>query len=154
MNQRSSQPRTLPARSLRAGLAAGARVLAAALAVLLSIGGAPARSLALFRCVYTDVALTSCCCRGHESAGEAAELARGSCCEAEPVDASLPAGSPGPERVAASIEAPPLSALSALSALLPAPRIAYAPPALRPLRHAVQTRAGPSLIIVHRRLLL
>lgn len=150
-------PRPAPLRSAKAGfrraaLVAGVRVLSAALAVLLSIGGAPARSLALFRCVYTRVALTSCCCRGHEGGSQQAELARASCCEVEAVDARLPAASPGPERVAVS-EAP-LLALHALAAPAPVLRSAYAPPALRPLRHVLQTRAGPPLIIVHRRLLL
>jgi hypothetical protein len=155
--QHLSQPslrarkRALALSRARAFWRAAARALAFALALLVSIG-APVRSFALFRCAYTGQARTVCCCPAHEQM-EGATLSQSCCCSVEQVDASLPAGTIAHDKLASFASAPP--------ALPPAPplslralRVADAPPALRPLRHALETRAGPPLIIMHRRLLL
>jgi hypothetical protein len=120
--------------------------------VVLLMAGTEARSFALFRCALTGAALSTCCCPAEE-VQESAAISRACCCGVEQVEASLPTGFTAPETFA---------------------HLSYAPQAWRPTpvvptgravavrepqsagmrRYAERTRAGPSLIIVNRRLLI
>lgn len=132
-------------------LAAGFRAFAAVMVVLL-VAGTQARSFALFRCELTDTALSTCCCPGAEEQ-ESASISRACCCSVEQVEASLPTGSPAPEKFADVSYVP--------HAWQPTPVVpTWRAVAVRQHqsagmnRYAERTRAGPSLIIVNRRLLI
>jgi hypothetical protein len=121
----------------------------------LLVAAQPAQSFALFRCVYTGTALESCCCPGadpiHDDATE--KLSKTSCCSVEHIDGSLPAGATESHKLvsAALPQVRPLPALHPASEALFQTR---APIATKRLGLAEQPRAGPPLIIAHRRLLI
>lgn len=122
--------------------------------VVLLVLATEAHSFALFRCEFTGVARTACCCcPGTEEAEDNATISRACCCSVEQVDASMPTGTQGPQSPTQHVAAPalwmPELRLPAVHVLPPQP-----PPSAGMRRYAERTRAGPSLIIVHRRLLI
>lgn len=132
-------------------LASSFRAFAAVMVVLI-VAGTQARSFALFRCELTGTALSTCCCPGEEE-HESPAISRACCCSMEQVDASVPTGSTAPETFANLSYAP--------QAWLATPVVpAWRPVAVREpqsagmRRYAQRTRAGPSLVIVNRRLLI
>jgi hypothetical protein len=132
-------------------LAFWARTTAAAMVVLLIVG-TQARSFALFRCELTGVALTACCCPGEEGQ-ESAAISRACCCSVEHFEARLPTGSTAPQTVAHLPYAPQSWQLMPLVPELRA-AVMRQPQSAGMRRYAERTRAGPSLTIVHRRLLI
>ncbi|HKO93681.1 MAG TPA: hypothetical protein VJU61_21155 [Polyangiaceae bacterium] len=122
--------------------------------VVLLVLATEAHSFALFRCKFTGLARTACCCPGSEEVEDSATISRACCCSVEQVDASMPAGAQGPQSPAQHVVAAPALWLPELR--LPTVRMLslQPPPSAGMRRYAERTRAGPSLIIVHRRLLI
>jgi hypothetical protein len=131
-----------------------ARGLALFMLTLLS-AAQPAQSFALFRCVYTGTALGTCCCPGADSVHEdpASTLSKASCCSVEHIASSLPAGAIESHKLAPAL-APHVRLLPALYPASEAFAQTRAPIAMKRLRSADPPRAGPPLIIAHRRLLI
>jgi hypothetical protein len=124
----------------------------AALLVLLLLAGTQSRSFALFRCGYTGVALTACCCPGAEEAETTPQISRACCCNVEQVEGSLPTAAQTPQTSMPLATAPlclPEIRRSAGRVVIVEPL-----PSTGMRRYAERTRAGPSLTIVHRRLLI
>lgn len=131
------------------------RVVGLVLVPALLAAGMPAQSFALFRCQLTGAVLGSCCCAGDEASHDDAPVssyAPDDCCDVERVDASLPAGVVSTGELAHAdfvmlrLEAPAAAPPRALS-------VASERSASR-AREPQRSRAGPSLIIAHRRLLI
>lgn len=143
-----------PAASTGRRVAAWLRLWVFALLPVLLAVGSPAQSWALFRCQYTGAVLSSCCCSDDDFGARErpASVSRAHCCRVERVEASLPSGVATPEK----LDPPPLAWRPWPLPSLPAPSVvrvaSWRPP--RPFRFGGPTRAGPSLNIVHRRLLL
>jgi hypothetical protein len=129
------------------------RLLASTLVLLLVSAQAPGSSFALFRCAYTGVVLTSCCCAASELPDSTAPvLSKRDCCAVQHIDTSLPAGARSVQTISFAPSTPCL-----LLPPLRAPRSYLGVVALattRPTRQRERSRAGPSLTIVNRRLLL
>ena len=110
-----------------------------------------ARASSTLRCEFSGMALAACCCpEARADADGTPVLARACCCAFEHADIDLPVGAP----LALESWVP--------STLAPVPRLSVprASSAIatraRPRQRRLEAyaRAGPSLVIVHRRLLL
>ena len=141
--------------SVRGRFVAGLRLIALVLLPGLLAAGAPAQSLELVRCQFTGALIERCCCTAADVADDTsvASYAPDDCCELERVEASLPTGVTSP------------SELSAAGCVLTRVSVVLTPRALRASRLVAtraeardrepqRSRAGPSLIIVQRRLLI
>lgn len=105
---------------------------------------------ALFRCEITQTVHASCCCpAGAGTRGPA--LSRACCCERVEADVSLPAGSLHMDGHFAPAEHVAAVVL-AMGFWLPWVVSSQEPPAWTPER--TQARAGPSLVVLHRRFLI
>lgn len=126
------------------------RALAAAIALTVLV--APKADASVFRCAYTDLVMSACCCPSAEQPVEPT-LSRGSCCKVEHVSSALPSANVdaiklrlGLQRwVAAPVDLapPPLASV-----------VASVPTHASTFRYSAPPRAGPSLTIVYRRLLI
>jgi hypothetical protein len=113
--------------------------------------GGSARAQALFKCEYTKVVYTACCCPSTQETGPA--LDRACCCEHIEAQGALPLGSVRGDATPAPVYLAPVR-ISGLH-LEPAPPLHRRDPppmASKPL--PVLARAGPSLIVMHRRFLI
>lgn len=131
------------------------RVVIALAAFTAFLTGPGARAQTLFRCAYTDVVMTSCCCPSTEQPADSHPvLSRACCCTIESVSSSLSVGVSVPKapceaaQTVAAMVAIPYEQGPGISAL--APRT----PNLPALRYRESSRTGPPLVIVHRRLLI
>ena len=121
------------------------------LPVLLSgaVGGA---SSVLFTCKYTKVASTACCCHTRGSESAAAELSRGSCCDITTVETALPVASVNAQLSLVGLS--PFVWVQQAPAATPQPELYTHRATLPALLRNEQPRAGPSLVILHRRFLI